>query len=110
MTGDHARDEGPSRERRSVVAPWRSAIAPAMARHGDDPTAIAFRSRLPWSHPRREHRRVFWPGVSRVLPHQLLADGRVVPLPEPGEVLRDLHRTSVWREELQDQRHLAAPD
>ena len=52
---------------------------------------------------RQRTARVFGPGMPRVAPHQLLPDARPMPIPEAGEVPRDLHRALVRGEEVEDE-------
>src|SRR5205823_4651204 len=59
---------------------------------------------------RRGARGILGPGVLGVAPHKLLADRRVVALPEAGEISGDLNGALVRGEQVERDRDGAATD
>src|SRR3990170_1668419 len=53
-------------------------------------------------------KRVVGPVVFRVASLHILFNHLIAPGPEPGEVVCHLHWPAGWREEMDDERHLAA--
>jgi hypothetical protein len=45
--------------------------------------------------------RILWPRVLRIAPSQLFSNGPIGVVPETGEVIRDLLRSAVRRQEMQ---------